>query len=656
MEQEKRPRQDAWQDELYRLLIENAKDYGILIVDPEGKIIAWNPGAAAVLGYAEEEILGAPVERIYTPEDVQAGLPALEMGTARSVGRASDERWHLRKDGTRVYCSGVMTPLRDEQGDLRGFAKVLRDFTDRHLANKALRESEERLQIALEAAQMGTWLWHVRPDRLSLGPGLRRLMAVPPDREVQRLDDFIGLVHPDDQGAVREAFDAVLREGAELAVDFRVARADGSVRWLRDRGKLFRDPSGTPAYMTGACVDITERKQLEEALRERAEQLAEADRRKDEFLAMLGHELRNPLAPVRSILEVLRHARHDPARVDSACAMIERQIEHLVRLVDDLLDVARITRGKIHLHRGAVSLSTIVTQAVDTVRPLVEARGHELMISLPMKPVQLDADATRMIQVIDNLLHNAIKYTEPGGKIWLTCERARGGLEIRVKDTGQGMAPDLVPDVFDLFTQGERLPDRSQGGLGIGLTLVRRLVEMHGGTVHARSEGSGKGSEFSVWLPPAAVLDDARGAAGPSAAAPAPGRPAAASARRILVVDDNADAAESLVMLLEALGHEVRMARDGHEALETVAAFQPELVLLDIGLPGMDGYEVARRLRACPGLAGARLVALTGYGQDEDRRRSREAGFDHHLVKPISQKVLLPLIGSLERRRDQDAV
>ncbi|XXX72494.1 PAS domain-containing protein [Sorangium sp. So ce134] len=653
MDQEETAQQETWQRELYQLLVENTKDYGILIVEPAGAVIAWGGGAPEVLGYTEEEILGKPLEQIYLPEDVQAGVLASEMRTALAQGKSINERWHLRKDGSRVWCSGIMTPLRDEANRLRGFAKVVRDQTERHLADLALRESEQRLRVALDAARMGTWLWNIAEDGQTLDASLRRLMGAAPDRAVRTLDDFIQLIHPEDQPAVRGAFEAALREGAELTVEFRVVGPDGSVRWLRDQGTILRDARGSPVAMTGACVDITERRLLEDALQQRAEQLAEADRRKDEFLAMLAHELRNPLAPVRSLMEVLRQRPCDAERLEKAYAIIDRQVEHLARLVDDLLDVSRITRGMIHLHKETAELAAIVVQAVDTVRPLVEARSLDLMISLPMKPVHIEVDATRMTQVITNLVHNAVKYTEPGGRIWVTGERKGGGLEIRVKDTGQGIPPDLLPKVFDLFTQGDRAPDRSQGGLGIGLTLVRRLVEMHGGAVRALSDGPGKGSEFIVQLPAEVLVAGAVGVETP-AAAPPQARPGPARSRRILVVEDNPDVAESLVMLLKALGYEVAMARSGPEALAAAPAFLPDVVLLDIGLPGMDGYEVARQLRRQPDLELALLVALSGYGQEEDRRRSQAAGFDHHLVKPVSRAVLQPLIASGQRRRAQD--
>jgi two-component system CheB/CheR fusion protein len=339
---------------------------------------------------------------------------------------------------------------------------------------------------------------------------------------------------------------------------------------------------------------------------------------------------------------VLRLGKLDGERLDKALATMERQVTHLTRLVDDLLDVSRITRGLVELKRAPVELAAVVGQAVEMARAAVESRGHELLVTLPARAVRLEADPTRLTQVLFNLLNNAAKYTEPGGRIWLAAERDGNAVELRVRDTGVGIGPELLPKVFDLFTQGERTLDRAQGGLGLGLTLVKRLVEMHGGTVTARSAGPGAGSEFTVRLP---ALP-----AGPAEQPPAPSAAPAPAARpaRVLVVDDNPDVAESVAMLLvEGLGHEVKVAHSGPQALELAREFRPEAVLLDIGLPGMDGYEVARRLRQLPGADGALLVALSGYGQEEDRRRSREAGFDEHLLKPAGWATLQPVLARL---------
>ena len=404
-------------------------------------------------------------------------------------------------------------------------------------------------------------------------------------------------------------------------------------------------------------------------------EVQQADRQKNEFLSMLAHELRNPLAPIRNANEVIRQKGSDPARVRWAQGVIDRQLTHLVRLVDDLLDVSRLTQGKIRLAVEPVVLDAVVAQAVEAARPVIDQFRHELEVELPLHAVRMTADKARLTQVLTNLLNNAAKYTDPGGRIWLTAsvvaESGSGNselvvndqqigsalhaalrvppsefLELRVRDTGVGIAPEVLPSVFDLFTQASRSLDRSQGGLGVGLTLVRRLVEMHGGTVSAHSEGLGKGAEFVARLPLAA-------AAGAPASRPAENdnraRPQDRVAPlRVVVVDDNVDGAESLANLLEMLGHQVRMAHDGPTGIDAVHDFSPHIVLLDIGLPGMNGFEVARRLRddqsrsTCP-----MLVAVSGYGRDEDRKQAREAGFEHHFVKPVDFAALRALLDSL---------
>ncbi|WP_052376428.1 hybrid sensor histidine kinase/response regulator [Chondromyces apiculatus] len=394
----------------------------------------------------------------------------------------------------------------------------------------------------------------------------------------------------------------------------------------------------TAALVIERHRETEDREQTERALRE----LREQDRRKDEFLATLAHELRNPLAPMRNALEILRLST-DPAAQDSARHMTERQLRQVVRLVDDLLDISRINTGKLELRRERVDLRAVLRSAVETSRPLIDAGSHTLLVVLPDTPLHLDADPTRIAQVILNLLNNAAKYSEPGGRITLTVTCAGAEAVIRVKDTGVGIAADMLPRIFDMFTQVDRSLEKAQGGLGIGLTLVKRLVEMHDGAISAASEGPGKGSEFVIRLP---LKDGAE-------ISPATIRPAAPDAEqgsrlRVLVVDDNHDSAESLAMLLELTGHEVRTAHDGIEALQAAETFQPALILLDIGLPGLNGYEVAQRIRANPALTGVKLAALTGWGQAEDRRRSRASGFDYHLVKPTDPNAVEKIIAEIE--------
>jgi signal transduction histidine kinase/CheY-like chemotaxis protein len=366
--------------------------------------------------------------------------------------------------------------------------------------------------------------------------------------------------------------------------------------------------------------------------------LAEADRR-NEFLAMLAHELRNPLAPVQNALELMRLCPADRLACARAREIAAEQIQHLSRLVDDLVDVSRVSHGRIRLRKEIVDLAKFVDQAVESVRALIETHGQRLSISLPRELIQLDADPTRLVQVVSNLLNNAMKYTQDGGRIWLSAEREEHEVVLRVRDTGIGMSSELLPRVFDLFTQGERGLDRSQGGLGIGLTMVQSLVAMHGGSVVGLSDGLGQGSEFIVRLP---VLPQSSRRSVQSPKTPV--RSDSTTSRRVLVVDDNVSTAETMAMLLQMKGHELRVANDGPKAVEIATDFYPEVVLLDIGMPGMNGYQVATKLRQMPGLEQTLLVALSGYGQEEDRRCSHEAGFHHHLVKPAPLAVVEELV------------
>ncbi|HMN78840.1 MAG TPA: ATP-binding protein, partial [Burkholderiaceae bacterium] len=387
-------------------------------------------------------------------------------------------------------------------------------------------------------------------------------------------------------------------------------------------------------------IDVTAQKEAEIALADHAERLREADRRKDEFLAMLGHELRNPMAAMRSVSELLgRLPASLPDEVRRAHDVIDRQLDHLTVLVDDLLDVARIHTGRIVLERRLVEIGGIVRTALEQSAGLIERRRHRCEVTLPDRPVHVEGDPARLIQVVTNLLNNAAKFTEPGGRIGVTAAVDGGTVEIVVEDNGVGIAPELLPHVFDLFVQSQRPIDRAGGGLGVGLTLAQEIVHQHGGTISAHSDESG--SRFRVSLP--CVRGSVAAQAAPAATVNRP-----AHLHRVLVIDDNLDAAETLAMLLEIDGHEVRKLHDGSQVIDEVRRFAPRVVLLDLGLPGRDGFDIARELRACSDLRQPVLIAITGYGQESDRRRSRESGFDHHFVKPIRYEALSELIGGIE--------
>lgn len=401
------------------------------------------------------------------------------------------------------------------------------------------------------------------------------------------------------------------------------------------------DSAGEVVAVAGTTRDITDRQAAEQALREQAASLAESDRAKDEFLATLSHELRNPLAPLRNSLALLRRIDSENDKANAVRGMMERQVNHLVRLVDDLLEVSRISRGALSLRKERVQLASVVQNAVETSEPLMQAAGHQLEVHLPPEPVWLQGDPVRLAQIVANLLNNAARYSDDGGKVTVRCACEDGQAVIRVRDTGIGIDPAVLPRMFGMFSRGQRDSGRAQGGLGIGLALSRRLAEMHGGTLEGYSEGTGKGSEFVVRLPLAAAVEE------PAALAAAGEEGASLHGIAALVVDDNRDAGDSLGQVLALLGADVRVVRDGREALETFATFQPRVVLLDIGMPEMNGYEVARAIRSRYPEARTTLVALTGWGQEDDRKRAREAGFDHHLVKPAEIGELQGLLGAL---------
>jgi two-component system CheB/CheR fusion protein len=439
-------------------------------------------------------------------------------------------------------------------------------------------------------------------------------------------------VHTDDFERCLEIYTTSFDTRRSFTMEYRLRRHDGEYRWVVDNGIPRYDADGTFAGYIGSCVDFTDRKRAEEAL-----QLS--DRRKDEFLATLAHELRNPLAPIRNGLQIMRLSNGERESVEKARIMMERQLGQMVHLVDDLLDLSRISRGKIELRKERVELSRVVQQAVETSRPLIEASGHDLTITVPSGPVYVDADVTRLAQVFSNLLNNAAKYTEHGGRVELAVRRRGSEVEVAVKDNGLGIPAHMLPKVFEIFTQVDRHLERSQGGLGIGLSIVKKLDEMHGGSVGVESDGPGTGSEFTVRLP--VVLSVAQ----PSGGDEEPVHPS--SRRRILVVDDNADAAMSLAMMLNLTGNEAKTAHDGLEALDVAAAYRPDLILMDIGMPRLNGHETAKRIREQPWGKDMVLVALTGWGQEEDRRKSDEAGFDSHMVKPVDPAALEKLLATL---------
>jgi PAS domain S-box-containing protein len=509
----------------------------------------------------------------------------------------------------------------------------------------ALRASEERFRLLVDGTRDYA-LFVLDPSGrvASWNPGAQRIKQYRAEEIVGQHFSRFYIAEDIEAGKPEKALRAAEAEGRYEEEGWRL-RKDGSRFWANVIITALRDDGGRLRGFSKILRDMTERKAAQVLLQQQAEALREADRRKDEFLAMLAHELRNPLAPIRTGLDRLRLQVPQGSPLHPVLDVVERQVAQLTRLVGDLLDVSRITRGQTTLQKERVDLHAVIAQAVETARPLLDARRHDLAYTPSPEPLLLEADPGRLAQAISNLLSNAAKYTDQGGRIWLAAERDQGEAVVRVRDNGIGIEPGMLPRVFDLFTQGHPARGRSQGGLGVGLAVAKRLVEMHGGSVAAHSAGVGRGSEFVIRLP---LSGESGGAATEGVRAGAGTPTGQAASRRILVVDDLVEVAEDMAALLrEALGHDVRTAHDGPTALRAAAEFRPELVLLDLGLPGMSGYDVARRLRGLPGLGDVALVALTGWGQEDDRRKTREAGFNHHLVKPVGLKELQPLLAGL---------
>jgi PAS domain S-box-containing protein len=522
----------------------------------------------------------------------------------------------------------------------------------RALADREVRKGHEGIQaklaeanrlskLAAEAARMGTWQLHAASGTLDCSDEFVDLIGVERAHWGGTLCALEALMHPEDLERHRRIQLEAVRHRQFMELEFRIHKPDGEVRWMHLRGDCSLADVCAPPVFLGVMMDITERKKMEEAL-------LDADRRKDEFLATLAHELRNPLAPIYNGLALLRRSALPANETERVHAMLERQMKHIIRLVDDLLDISRITLGKIALKKEPVELAAVVRSAVDMSRSLIEAAHQELYVSLSAAPIMLEADPVRLTQALSNLLNNASKYTEDGGQIWLSGHADNDRAVVSVRDTGAGIPEGMLERVFDLFMQGDR-SDRSgtrgTPGLGIGLAMARLLVEMHGGDVEARSSGPGKGSEFIVRVPVSAVGQVSDG--GTDDHMP----DVTLSQFRVLVVDDNRDAADSLCMLLRGAGASAQTAYDGSSALEAIGASQPNVLLLDLGMPGMDGFTVARRIRQDPRHRHLTLIALTGWGQEQDRLHSLAAGFDHHLTKPADLNALKALFASLQPSR-----
>jgi signal transduction histidine kinase len=568
------------------------------------------------------------------------GLPLLLTASMSetAVFQHARERFHLRL--TALIAAAAMLALLGRLW-LRSLDSEELSREQERLAQEALAESEAQLRLALEAAFLISFEWDIQRNRVRRS--VSNDTALPATGEggangPTTFEEVCAVVHPDDRELFRANVQtAMQRPDGAYQSEFRILRPGGEVVWLYERGRVERDGAGHSSRLIGLSQDVTAHKQAEEALRE-------ADRRKDEFLAILAHELRNPLAPILNAVEILKLDGVSGEAAQAARAMITRQLQHLVRLIDDLLDVSRITRGKLELRRERTTLAAVLERALEVSRPQTERAGHSLSVALPADPLELDADPVRLAQVFANLLNNASKFMEKGGRIELTAARdGADAVVVKVSDTGIGIALEHLPTLFEPFSQ-VRSADGLRGGLGLGLSLVRSLTEMHGGTVTVRSDGLGQGSAFSVRLP--TISTPAASDARPPASEP----PKPAGLGRILVVDDDPDIVASLAMLLRLRGYEVETARDGLEAVEAAARVRPDVVLLDIGMPRLDGYATCRRIREQPWGAGMLILALSGWAQEQDRSRGKAAGFDAHLAKPVQLSAIEELLAELSAK------
>ncbi|HEX7843783.1 MAG TPA: ATP-binding protein, partial [Kofleriaceae bacterium] len=517
-----------------------------------------------------------------------------------------------------------LAPMRDAAGSITGAMVTAVEVTEQVQARRAVEQSEAKLRRIVDSNMVGFLFGGVDGRVAEANDHALRVLGVA--RDQLPAVDLFAMTSPEDFEVSQRARATVLEHGICAPFEKRYIRRDGSIVWVVVAAALL--PGSADQTIT-FMLDISERKRSEQRLAQLTMEAESANRAKDEFLAMLGHELRNPLAPIVTALQLMR--LRGAELVERERTVIERQTQHLVRLVDDLLDISRITRGKTELKREPIEVAEIVAKAIEIASPLVEQRRHELDVQVAPHGLPVSADPARFAQVVANLLTNAAKYTEPGGRITITAARSGSDVELAVRDTGIGIAPEMLPRVFDLFVQERQALDRSHGGLGLGLSIVKSLVELHGGTVRAESAGRGQGTTMTVRLPSRAPVAVAL----PLAAGPAHRTASATGGSTVLVVDDNHDAAEMLAAFLREMGHATRVAHDGVEALQLVEQFEPDLALLDIGLPVMDGYELAARLRRRFPARSLRLVAVTGYGQESDRKRVLEAGFDGHLVKPV---------------------
>jgi PAS domain S-box-containing protein len=639
-------------EERYRVLVESLTDYAVFMIDLSGTMASWNPGVKLVLGYDAEEFVGLPFSTIFTPEDIAMERPAQELERALATGRSDDKRVHVRKDGSRFPADGVVTAIRDDAGIVRAFSKVMHDVTVQHRASEALRESEERYRLLVE---------NIRDYAIFLlDPGGHVASWTPEAERIKgyRADEIIGqhfrvFFTPDDQrrGMPDQELHGAVATGRFEGEGWRV-RKDGSRFWGDEIVAPILHESGELRGFAKIVRDLTERQRAALEREQLYAQAQQANRLKDEFLGTVSHELRTPLNAILGwahLLE-LKGLDLDESRQRRAVRTIARNAEIQVQLVDDLLDVSRIISGKMRLQIRATNLSEVLFAAVDAVRPAATAKNVELRLSVDPSSPTIAADADRLQQIVWNLLSNAIKFTPPGGLVYLWAHQSDGATEIVVRDNGPGMAPEVVPFVFERFRQADSSTTRRQGGVGLGLAIVRHLVELHGGSVDAASEGPGKGSTFTVRLPAAVVpVPPGVGAASPPVAPPLPVELPLLKNVHVVIVDDDADTREVLSTVLTQVGADVAALDSAARALEHIERRIPDVIVADIGMPDEDGYAFIQKVRRATADRGGRApaIALTAYARREDRERALAAGYQLHLSKPSNPSAVVHAVARL---------
>ncbi|HEX3379709.1 MAG TPA: PAS domain S-box protein [Paraburkholderia sp.] len=619
----------------YSSLVQAISDYAIFLLDATGHIVSWNVGAQKLKGYTESEIVGQHFSRFYTEEAVARGWPTYELQQAALTGRFEDEGWRVRKDGTTFWANVVITAVRDETGKVTGFAKITRDLTAQREYIEALRQSEERFRLLVDSVKdYAIFMLDPQGFVVSWNSGAARIKGYTHDEIVGQ--HFSLFYVPEEAAAGKPARElAIARQLGTVEDEGWRVRKDGSTFWANVIITAVYDETRRLRGFAKVTRDLTERR--------RREELERSSERMREFLATLAHELRNPLAPVRNAVGAMQMETGLSPTLAQARDLIDRQVTHLTRLVDDLLDIGRIMSDKVELRIARVDLAELVARAIEAARPFSDSREQRVAAHVPDTPVVIRGDMTRLVQVLQNLLHNASKFSPNGSEIDVLGRIDFRMAVLEVRDSGCGIPVRSLDRIFELFAQETGDQNVGEGGLGIGLTLCKSLVEMHGGSIVASSEGPGSGSTFTLSLPLASAQTDVT-EFGTFTAAPD------VQPLRILLVDDNRDSADSLAMLLELKGHEVRIAYEGEQALQIAPRFSPHLALIDIAMPKMDGYATLAAMRAQPEMARTMYAAMTGFGHASDLDRTRQAGFHAHLVKPVEMAVLDALLEKADGR------